>query len=528
VVNLKKEKVPIIIIFFSIILALVTFSFIPFLGGDNFAYFYLSRALIQGKGYIELWNPNLSLHTEYPPLFPILLLPAAFFNFYLLAKVIVFLCYIFSLFFSYRLFQELNGPKSKDATLIGLLFLAFSPALIEYSSWALSEIPYILVSVLSLYFWSKKKHNTSLFFAVLAFFTRIAGITLLITISVFYFFEFREGKKKIVFPLIAFSFVSFWMIYAHLFKDPYHESYLHQLLLKNRFNPASGNINALDLLIRIVKNIWAMPSKVFPQIFWGELKNFPFCLSIGVIITGSVFLGIFGNKIFPIKTQKKAGKDTSMFVTTNLMNVYLLLYLLTVWAWPLIWSADKRFYLPILPLVAFWGGKGVTVALKKLPENVKKKPLSFVIPGILAVHCIFTSLLNSGEIWRDNSTWINHGIPPKEYRHFQFYINVEKWASSEKIPSNAVFIARKARSFYHFTNFHATRVPIIGDLQGFKDVLEKYKINYITVCVFFDSADMLFTVIKALENEYEFTPVYVEPDKSGVVFECKKKLLPNK
>jgi hypothetical protein len=524
VINLKKEKISIIIIFFSIGLALATFSFIPFTGGDNFAYFHLSRALVQGKGYTELWNPNLSLHTKYPPLFPILLLPAAFFNSYLLAKVIVFLCYVFSLFFSYRLFQELNSPKSGDATLIGLLFLALSPVILEYSSWVLSEVPYILVSVLSLYFWSKKKYNTSLFFAILAFLTRTAGITLLITVVVFYFLKFREDKKKIIFPLIAFLSVPFWMIYTSLFKDPSHKSYFQQLIYRNPYNPALGNINALDLIIRVIRNIWAMPSKVFPQIFWGELKNLPFCLSIGIIIFGLAFLGVFGNKIFPIKTQKKAGKNTSIFATTNLMNVYSLLYLLTIWTWPIVWSADKRFYLPILPLVAFWVGKGSILALKKLPENIKTRPLYFVIPGILVVHCIFISLASSGKIWKDNSTWINHGIPPKETTYFQFYINIGKWASGEKVPDNSVFIARKTRAFYHFTKFPASKVPRTQKPQEFKDILERYKVNYIAVFAFFNSKSILLNGMKALENEYEFTTVYLEPDRTGAVFKCKKKL----
>jgi hypothetical protein len=267
-----------------------------------------------------------------------------------------------------------------------------------------------------------------------------------------------------------------------------------------------------------------MPSKVFLQMFWGEPKNFLFCLSIGIIISGLALLGVFGNKIFPTKKQKNVSKNTSKFSATNLMNIYSLLYLLTVWAWPIVWSADKRFYLPILPLIAFWLGKGVIIALKKLPLNIKTKPLSFVIPAILAVHCIFISLASSGKIWKNNSAWIKHRIPPKETPYFQFYINIGKWASGKKVPNNSVFIARKPRAFYHFTKFPAIRAPRTQNPQYLKNILEEYKINYITVYAFFSSRFILLNGIKALENEYEFTTVYLEPDKTGAVFQVQEKI----
>jgi hypothetical protein len=521
-VKLRKQKISIILITISIILALATFSFIPFTGGDNFAYFSLSRAIALGKGYVELWTPDLSLHTQYPPVFPILLLPAAFFNSYLSAKLIVFLCYILSLLFSYRLYSELNGKKSETATLVAFLLFAFTPVILEYSSWVLSEIPYILVSVLSLYFWSRKRYNISLLFAGFTFFIRTAGVTLLITVSIFYFLKFKREKKKIIIPLFSLLSVLLWLIYIRLFKDPAQISYLQQLLFKNPYNPALGNIGILGLITRIGRNIWLMPFKVFPQMFWGKSDITSLSFFIGIILIGFLLLGILGDKIFNKKKKRKRQRN-SIFSTVNLMNLYLFLYLLTVWSWPSIWSADKRFYLPILPIICFWIGKGMLNVLKWFPKSSRKKLFYFIIPGILAAHCIFVSLVGTPKLWKNNINWIKHGIPSREALYFKSYIDIKKWARLQKIPEESVFIARKKGAFYHFTRFTAVSVPKTENRYELKSIIEKNKVDYIIVSAFFHSKFVLLRGMEALKDEYDFVPVYIEPDRTVAVFKCERK-----
>ena len=360
--KINKEKALIIIIIFSIIIALISFCFFPYPGGDNFAYFYLSRAIAQGKGYVELWTPQLSLHAQYPPVFPVLLLPAAIFNSYTFAKIIVFFCYLFLLFFSYLLFRELNKSKSKNATWISLLFIAFAPVLIEYSSWILSEVPYMLISVISLYFWTKKKYNISLLFASLAFLTRTAGITLLISVIVFYILKFRNEKKKLVFPMFSLLSAFSWFFYSFLKKDPIQGSYFQSLLIKDPYSMVPVKISILDLVVRMGDNILKMIIKVFSQMFWGQNPNptVPqsseariIAVCVGIIILILVFLGIFEDKIFIRKINKKEKERNQKNSIINLINLYTLLYLLTIWTWPVIWAADRRFYLPILPLIVF-------------------------------------------------------------------------------------------------------------------------------------------------------------------------------
>jgi Gpi18-like mannosyltransferase len=188
---MKRHKIALIIIAVSVLLAGLNFSTVPFSGGDNFAYFLLGKALAHGQGYIELWDANNTLHTKYPPMFPILLIPAGLFDSYLMAKATVFVCYVLMLWFAYKLYEAING-KNKRATLVALAILAFAPVTIQYSSFVLSEIPYMMFSMIALYLFTQKKYWLSMIFATLTFLTRTAGIMLLVAMSFIYVLDRRR------------------------------------------------------------------------------------------------------------------------------------------------------------------------------------------------------------------------------------------------------------------------------------------------------------------------------------------------
>ena len=44
-------------------------------GGDSVIYYLLGKAIADGKGYVDLHLPGEPVHTQYPPLFPLLLAP---------------------------------------------------------------------------------------------------------------------------------------------------------------------------------------------------------------------------------------------------------------------------------------------------------------------------------------------------------------------------------------------------------------------------------------------------------------------
>jgi hypothetical protein len=172
-----NERIFLILLFF--VLAGIVFNFIPFDGGDNLKYFFLSRSIQQGE-YKSVWLPRNPLHAHYPPLFPILL---SICPNYLCCKFLIFGMFLLTIFFSYQLFQELKLPKYT------ILLFAFSPLLIKYSHLVLSEIPFLLFSILALLYFYRKKWGFAFLFGLCAYFTRSIGLGLMVALTIGYYNE---------------------------------------------------------------------------------------------------------------------------------------------------------------------------------------------------------------------------------------------------------------------------------------------------------------------------------------------------
>ncbi|HEY0241493.1 MAG TPA: hypothetical protein VGC52_02400, partial [Gemmatimonadaceae bacterium] len=54
-----------------LILAAMSFHQAPFTGGDDATYISLARSLIDRGDYVDIWDPALRPHTQYPPIFPV-------------------------------------------------------------------------------------------------------------------------------------------------------------------------------------------------------------------------------------------------------------------------------------------------------------------------------------------------------------------------------------------------------------------------------------------------------------------------
>lgn len=173
---MKILKFILSILAISLILAGLIFSLLPFDGGDNLKYFFLSRSIQQGE-YRSIWLPENPLHADYPPLFPFLL---AICPDYVCCKLLVFGLFLLTIFFAYQLFEELKLPKCT------IFLFALSPLLLQYSHWVLSEVPFLLFSILALLYFYRKKYGLMFFFGLCAYFTRSIGLSLMVALTIGY------------------------------------------------------------------------------------------------------------------------------------------------------------------------------------------------------------------------------------------------------------------------------------------------------------------------------------------------------
>ncbi len=298
------------LIFGAVILAILIFNIVPFSGGDNLKYYHLSRAIRDGQGYRSVWLYNTPLHSHYPPLFPLILAIAP--N-YLCAKILIFVLFLLTLFAVSKLFDGLELP---DYT---ILIFAFTPLLLIYSHWVLSEIPYLLLSTLTLLCFFNKKYGLAFLCAICSCMIRTAGLSLFVAISIVYWIRNRKWKIIVMMwiPIVA------WFIYTKIHGGGYSQVFWWI----DPYNTSLGKIGLWELLVRVAENFYYMFTIGLPMLFGNMFFAFIFVILIA--------LGI-----------DKIKKNKNQYI----LLIYLAGYLLSIWIFPSIWMRDGRHYLPLLPV----------------------------------------------------------------------------------------------------------------------------------------------------------------------------------
>jgi hypothetical protein len=308
-----------VLIFIAIILTIAVFTFLPFDGGDNIKYFLLSRSIQEGQ-YRSIWLQGQPLHVHYPPVFPGIL---SLFPTYLSCKIVVFFMFLLFLVYAYWLFKELELP---DYT---FLLLIFSPLLLTYSHWVLSEIPYLLFSTITLFCLARKEYPLALTFALISYLTRSVGISLVVVVSVVVvaFLDKREYRAL----FCVWGIILSWMVYCFV----HGGGYIGQYIYKNPYNILSGYVNLSDVLQRITLNLKNLLLVSLPEIFG--------CVIFSSIIIILIILGV----IHTWRDRFYRG-----------LLIYMCLFLTANLLLPNIWLAG-RYYLPLLPVFCIFAGKGL-------------------------------------------------------------------------------------------------------------------------------------------------------------------------
>jgi len=386
------------IIYTAIILAIIVFSLIPFSGGDNAKYYLLSRSLRQGH-YKELWNPDNSIHTQIPATFPALLVPA---QNYTSAKIIISIFFVLSLFAYMYYIKDFKKPIG----FIALILFVFSPILREYSHYVLSEIPYIFFSLMALIFAQKKKYIWALVFALITFYTRVIGMTLLITIVILSVFN-REKFRYI--GLIFFIPASIYFIRIILYKGgrSNYFPYINPMMFFHNF-------------------------KMFATDVLGRLFGTP---QISIMLLCIMLYGIWKYR-------------------NRLIEIYAGLYILVLMMWSAGW--DHRLYLPLLPIFAIWIAHGIY----HITQHITKDNIILGwIAGLFVLGNLSHAVAIAPKTWKDNMRWIEQRELPNERKYvlMKHYLEIDKMIEKENIPKKQVFVAQKCALFYLITDRQAVK-----------------------------------------------------------------------
>src|SRR5437016_11954281 len=73
IANAPPTRIAFALVAVHVLFCLLSFIPAPFTGGDNFAYITLANSLLHQHKYLELYDPAQTPHTQYPPVYPLIL-----------------------------------------------------------------------------------------------------------------------------------------------------------------------------------------------------------------------------------------------------------------------------------------------------------------------------------------------------------------------------------------------------------------------------------------------------------------------
>lgn len=328
----------------------------PHDGGDNAAYLALARSLQDG-GYRELWEPSMRPHTQYPPVFPLLLAGAMTLGIepWLGLKVLVGLFSAAAVGLAYLWARRAGTPGA--ALAVGVL-LAIGPGVIDVGRWELSDAPFWAFSMLALWAFARPLPDTAPAAAegaadakrwraglgtialaavatAVAYATRSAAVPLVVAGGAWLLWK-RRWAGLALFVAVVGAYGIPWWLRGKAYGAPGYTSHLWYV---DPYRPSLGTVGIDGMLFRAVRNTVKYTSEHIPFLLTGRELG-PATL-LGVVLLALAAWG-WGMRI------RRAG----------VAELWLPLYLGLVLIWPAEWSAP-RFILPALPVLLLFAAEPV-------------------------------------------------------------------------------------------------------------------------------------------------------------------------
>lgn len=486
------------------ILLFVTLSLIVFLnvllvdntlggwGGDNAWYVLLAKSIISGMGYREIFTPGLPPHVHFPPVFSLLLSPIVYlwgYNF-LVMHIFVIMLGIFATLAIIALFEDYSNRFT--ATAVALL-TGTNSLFLAYQQEILSEIPYLLFSLLSLYFiknYLKKKTVLNLQLILASLFISLTYMTRSIGVSVYFAFVFyliikllyTDNKASLLkkgFALAILSIIPYliWS-FRNLKGGGVASDYYMSFYLIDPYAPEKGYAGFSDLLHGIYINLFLYQTVLTENIAKLSLSPIP------LFITG-----------FAV-----AGFCYAIYKRKEVTEFYVLFYTVILLCWP--YKETERFIVPIIPFIYMYiilAAKRTVSLLKeenKLFPNLIGFILCFillasnlwVLKDIFSPNYVRERIFNSRIIIRNIFTKINYVNPDDVVKgeidpRIGNYCILSAWFRENSKDSD-IIVGRKPSITALLSERQVVEYPFLSDKDKMIQYFEDNAITYVIVDTF--------------------------------------------
>src|SRR5574341_65501 len=419
------------LLFLQLILIFLNFDFQIYMGGDAHSDILLAESILSGNGFRDIWDPQQPQDNWRRPGMPLLIafLYLLFGHHYLIFKLLIVLLTLGATALLYLIFKD---EMDSDLWFLLLLFVT-NAAILEFAHYELSEIPYLLVVLLSLYFWKKQRPVGTVLCLILAYHIRTEALALMAAFLIYYLF-LKNWKKFLISGASILAGILPWTLRSVMLGG---NQQIKVLLAKNEYYLDAGMIGFADLAQRIFHNF---------KLYFSEYGGVVMLNTDGFLSILMMPLALLGLWSF-----------SKISRTGTIIFLFVLLHLLIM----LLWQPSAthfRYLITISPFLILGMVYGFRGTIKFLKGTVLRIILWLVIilnftllvPRFKANLPILTRNL-AGELRASNSRDTNE------------LLNAFEWLKRQReqgiLPEDQVVVCRQPQFCYYYSGLRSVNFP---------------------------------------------------------------------
>ncbi len=406
------------------------------LNGDNANYLVLAENLSKGLGYNQVTPDGLKPHTHFPIGYP------AFLSFFMLfgIKSLVFfkvlngLLFFGSLIILFYLTKKLT--QNTPLAFTGVVLPVFSPQLLHFSNIVMSEMLFMFLSILCLFFlYQYTRSGKSCFFkspwiyaaiisAAASYYVRAVGLATIFAVIVF--FLFRKEWKQALFSLGG----SFVLLLPWVLRNKHVTSgsrYMDAILSVNHWRPEEGSISTFgDFINKLFKNFDEAIIKGFKEVLFPFINiDYNTSSNAWEVLTGLLILGLVFYGAWKFREIKWA------LIALLLGNIGMVIIGTG--------GNGSRYIIPVTPIIYICFYSGIYYILsdlvfKKTTRVIRNLPYLFIL--------LIFAMWPSVKIQAENA---KSPVPPAYKNYFTIAKEMQK-----QLPENTVCACRKPELFRYY------------------------------------------------------------------------------
>jgi hypothetical protein len=447
--------------------------------GDNAIYIILAKAMATGHGYTNIQGPVPRIEAQFPPMFPVLLIPvvgAWGVGGVLQMEAVVTAFALGSFVVSFFLFRRWLG--SAILALAIVLGTAASDLVWSFSHKVLTEIPYMFFTLLACWWatryagqdrWRTWAGVLAALAASAAFLTRTIGLGMCAALPLYLLLapplRLRDTSWRLrlqqcaLVGVIMVILCGGWTLRNRIVYSGQGHSYIGQFFLKQTYDPEAGRISNGQLLGRMEDNA-SYYATMYQRMLGGHIwDHIP---TRGDVSEALLAISIVGFLYALIRRR-------------TLAEFYLVMYVGIVLLWP--WQ-DLRFAVPVLPFMVYYLANALILPMlllaKVRPIDPRIAAAVVLLPLIAptAKHTLNTALV-------DRKAGYHYEIERlgewRAYPDWQDFHAAAMWLRQNAVPGSTV-INRSPNLLYLWTGLSSRNYPYSHDkAYMIRDITSEHK-----------------------------------------------------